>query len=545
MNSLRRCVLTSGWSVAALMTTAFAAAPAEARLEAVTELSLPGVTLTQAETVPAGSFKVPYDGRVLADLPAFCRIAATLKPAAGSSIRIEVWLPREHWNGRFLGTGNGGGAGMIVYAALAAGLKLGYATANTDLGTAPDAEVAGQRPDCWADFGYRATHEMTTAAKAMLTAFYGRPARHTYFVGGSTGGQQALSEAQRYPEDYDGIIAGAPGNNRTHLHTMFVWNWQAVRATPGSALSADALDRFTRAVVRARSPNDGGAPGDDFLTDPRLDHFDPARILAGTPGVADRDSLTAAQVAALQKIYAGPTNPRTGERIHCPPPLGAALESERSIGPAAQPEIPEPPSRFYPFRWALGPTFDYAKFDFDRDLAQMDAKLADLLNANNPDLSGLRRRGGKLLMYTGTADATCPFEDTVNYYERVVRAQGGLAATQTFFRYFLVPGMAHVSGGAGLNDFGQRLALNVPQDSDHDALLALVKWVEQGVAPDRIVATAFKGGEAANGIRFQRPIYPYPKFAHYRSGDVNAPDSYEGVDHVRGEVLAPAAVYLR
>jgi feruloyl esterase len=321
---------------------------------------------------------------------------------------------------------------------------------------------------------------------------------------------------------------------------MFLWNWAALHQEPGSALSPAQVGLVSNAVIKARSARDGGAPSDDFLTDPRMCNFNPAKLLKPPGRAAPADYLTRAQVSALQKIYAGPTNPRTGERIYTPPPVG----SERTIGLTLPADPKLPPPRSYLFRWVFGAGFDYTQFDFDRDLDKMDARLAPILNANNPDLSGLRRRGGKILMYTGTADAVTPFQDALNYYERVVQSQGGLAETQEFFRYFLVPGLGHAAGGPGLNDFGQRLILDVPQDCEHDAFMALVKWVEQGVAPDKIIATAFKGGDPTNGIRFQRPIYPYPKFAHYIGGDVNSPSSYEGVDHPRGHVLPPAERYL-
>jgi feruloyl esterase len=201
---------------------------------------------------------------------------------------------------------------------------------------------------------------------------------------------------------------------------------------------------------------------------------------------------------------------------------------------------------FYPWRWAFGADYDYTRFDFDRDLDLLDRKLAAPLNANDPDLSGFRQRGGKLIVYSGTADPVVPFQGVIQYYERVVRAQGGLKPTQTFFRLFIVPGMGHsIRGGPGLNDIGQGIGVDIPQDPVHDGLYALVHWVEDRVAPDQLIATAFKGADPAKGIRFQRPIYPYPKFPHYRGGDVNAPASYIGVDHDRSDRLMPAEKYLR
>jgi feruloyl esterase len=507
-------------------------------------IAFPGATITTTECVDAGAFTPPGSTQAITNLPAFCRVAATLKPTPESMIRIEVWLPQTNWNGRFLGTGTGGGAGAIAYGALANGLKRGFATTNTDMGTSPNANDAVGHPERWTDFGHRATHEMTTTAKAITQAYYKKPFHHAYFAGCSTGGQQALMEAQRYPDDYNGILAGAPANNRTHLHTGFVWNYKVTNQIPSSAfLPKEKIALITNAVIKACAGKDGGAPGDNFLTDPRLCKFDPETLPKCPDGTDNGTCLTSAQLTALKQIYAGPTNPRTGERIYTPLPLGSeniasGIEYQQNPNQA-------PPSLFYQYKWTFGANFDYTRFDFDQDQAKMDSLLAPILNANNPDLEPLKKRGGKILMYAGTADPLVPFQDAVNYYERVIKAQGGTKPTGDFFRFFLIPGMAHCGGGPGLNDCGQNLALNVPQDSDHDILTALIQWVEQGIAPDKITATAFTGGVPGNGIRFQRPIYPYPKLPKYISGDPNSPASYQGIDFPRRTILAPAEKYLK
>ncbi|MFD2937346.1 tannase/feruloyl esterase family alpha/beta hydrolase [Spirosoma flavum] len=507
-------------------------------------MTFAGATITAAECVPAGAFTPSGSSQAIPDLPAFCRVSATLKPTPESTIKIDVWLPQTGWNGRFLGTGNGGGAGTIAYSALANGLKRGFATANTDMGTAPSANEATGHPERWADFGYRATHEMTTTAKAITQAYYQKPIQRAYFAGCSTGGQQALMEAQRYPDDYNGILAGAPANNRTHLHTGFLWTYKATNQLPGSAfLPKEKIALITNAVVKACAGKDGGAPGDNFLTDPRACNFDPETLPKCPNGTDDGTCLTSAQLTALKKIHAGPTNPRTGERIYTPLPQGSensALGFDYEQNPKQA-----PPSLFYQYKWVFGPDFNYTTFDFDHDQSKMDSVLAPILNANNPDLRAMKKQGGKILMYSGTADPLVPFQDAINYYERVIEAQGGLARTEDFFRFFLVPGMAHCGGGPGLNDCGQNLSFNVPQDSEHDVLTALVKWVEQGSAPDKIIATAFTGGVPREGVRFQRPIYPYPKLPKYLRGDPNFPTSYRGVDHPRKGVLIPASKYMK
>ncbi len=539
----------------------------DSRCGAIANAKLTGVTITAAQSIPAGAFTPPDGSPAIPNLPAFCRVAATLKPTPDSNIRIELWMPEKNWNGRFLGTGNSSGAGKIRYSSLALdslafGLERGYATANTDMGTSPDAnrDVVIDHPERWADFGYRATHEMTSVSKTILENYYKKPQRRSYFVGCSTGGQQALMEAQRYPDDYNGIVAGAPANNRTHLHSGFIWNLKATTQTPGSVPLTSGQRAFvTNTIVAACAGKDGGSPKDNFLTDPRMCKFDPDTIPKCQQN-ANNSCLSSAQLIALKQIYAGPANPKTGERIYTPLPFG----SENSpLGLAYQQDPGLVGKELYQYRWVFGAHFDTTQFDFEHDQEVLDRKLAPILNANNPDLTGMERNGGKILMFTGTADPLVPFQDALNYYERVVQAQrngpagagkessseksssGALAKTENFFRYFLVPGMAHCGRGPGLNDVGQVDTVEVPRDSEHDVLAALVKWVEQGTAPDKIIATAFVDASPAKGIRFQRPVCPYPKFPNYVGGDWKSPSSYRCVDHRRDDVLTPAERYLK
>ena len=505
-------------------------AQAQGNVPAISSVALPGLAITAVEEVPAGGFSLP-DGRRLTTLPAFVRVAFTSRPTAASFIRSEVWLPRAGWNGRFLGTGTGGGAGYIDYHALAGGLARGFAAANTDLGTSPSVYDLIGVPERWADFGYRATHEMTVAAKAIARAYYQKAAHHAYFAGCSTGGQQALAEAQRYPDDYDGLLVGAPANNRTHLHTSFIWN---LLATGGGrtpvVLSASKMALLARLLRKSGGGRDGGAPGDSFLTDPRLCAFDSAALPPCPAGAATDSCFTPAELTALRKLYAGPTNPRTGARIYAPLPLGG-LRPEETV------------PHLYLFNWVFGKDFDYTKFDFDRDLRRVDSLLGPVLNANSPDLRRLRSRGGKILMYAGTADQLVPAPDAINYYERVVKAQGGLRQTQDFFRFFLVPGMDHCGGGPGPNDFGQSLAPHPAPTSRNDVLTALVEWVEHKQVPEQLLATAPAGNEVRPAR--QRPVFPYPKFPEYSGGDPARPTSYRGVAHPRGGVPAPAESYLK
>jgi feruloyl esterase len=472
-------------------------------------------TVSSVDTVPAG------------ELPSHVRLALVSRPTGESYIRIEVWMPLEGWNGRFIGTGSGGGAGYINYNALKAGVRNGFAVANTDMGTSPHVDSLLFKPQKWEDFGHRATHEMTVAAKAAIVKQYGRLPSRSYFVGCSTGGQQALMTAQRYSDDYDGILAGAPANNRTHLHALFLWNYLQSNKEPENKFTPRQIASITNAVLRANVGKDGGYSGDNFLTDPRMAEFDPETL---------DTCLTCEQIRLLKQICSGPVNPKTGERIYTPIPLGS---ESAGFGIFEQQNDPVK-HHFYPFRWVFGADPD--AFDFNDDMAVTDSILAPILNANNPDLEPFRKAGGKLLMYTGTADPLVPFQDAVHYYERVVEKQGSQEKTQTFFRYFLVPGMFHCGGGPGPCSLGQDIS-SLSEDSGSNLFTALVRWVEEGVAPERIVASAYgENGE----VRFRRPVYPYPMFPHYMEGaNPDLPESYRGVIHERGKVAVPAGKYLK
>lgn len=498
-----------------------AGASTDSNGDRIREVHLPGVDIVAVEDYAAGIYQPPGETVSSGNLPAFCRVALRIRPSDDSDIRVEVWLPRANWNGRLLGTGNGGSAGRIVTSALAAGVRRGYAVANTDLGTGPDPELWVNHPERWKDFGYRATHEMTVAAKAIIAAYYGKSAERAYFIGASTGGLQALMEAQRYPTDYDGIIAGSPVINRTHLHAMFLWNWQAVLGSAGGSFTPEEVDQLTRRIVRLNVATSGGAPGEAFLNDPRLAHFDPMALPSTDP--------LRPRAEALRKIYSGPRHADTGKMIFTGPPPGS--ESTMYLvreDPAA------PPPHSYLFRWVLGKDFDLRRFDFDDDLARIDQALGPLLNATSADLLGFRNHGGKLLMYCGTADAITPFQEALRYYEEVVARQKGLEETQSFFRLFLVPGMAHGPSGSSPSDFGQRLNSARAGDAAHDVLAALEQWVEHSVAPTRLIATCYSEGNPTRPIRAQRPIYPYPQFPQYLGGDPTRAESFGPAIHDRG-----------
>jgi feruloyl esterase len=506
--------------------------------------ALDGARIVSAAPIAAGQFVAPANSpfasslqQRAATMPAFCRVEVLATPTSDSKINVEIWLPLADWNGRFLGTGNGGGGSSIGYAmGMIEGLKRGFAVANTDLGTGPDINQLADHPERWIDFGHRATHEMTRVAKALVRTFYKVASFRSYFEGCSTGGQQALVTAQRYPEDYDGILAGDPGSNRTHSTSYFLWNYLAVNATPDSKLSAGQWSMVARAVIATCAGKDGGAPGDLFLTDPRRCGFDPASLPQCKAGAMSDRCLTQPQLASVRRLYAGAVNPRTGERIY--PGLTRGSE-DQPLGPIRMSD-PDILSRLFVLRWGLGEAFPAARFDFDHDLDQLDARLSSTLNANDDDLGDFDRHGGKLILYSGLADAGVPFDDVVNYYDRVI-ATSGEAKGRNFARLFLVPGMGHCFGGPGVTDIGQPFSEQVPAERDGDALMMLVAWTEGGPAPAQLIAHK----PAGNGLPAQeRPICAWPALPEYRRGDPARRTSFGCADHGHGGIQVSASRYF-
>jgi len=486
-----------------------------AACESLAQLKLPHTAITAAGLLPAGTF-TPPSGPPIQNLPAFCRVSATLAPTADSDIRIELWMPESGWNSRFEGTGNGGFAGGIAWNALAGELRRGFAVANTDMGMRPpagsDASAFVGHPEKWADWGYRATHEMTVVAKLLVQAYYEAAPKYAYFAGCSTGGEQALMEAQRFPDDYDGILGGAAANNRTGVHTSILWDYAVTQRDPAGYIPPSKLALLASAVLAACDAADGLKDG--LITDPRRCRFDPAALECRG---ADADTcLTAAQVRTARRVYAGPTNPRTKRQIYPGVPPGSELDWNR-FGPLSGKTAPPPYQAI--FQWALGADWNWRTFDFDRNYSEMVAKLGPVVNAVNPDLSVFEARGHKLIVYHGWADWLVPPGEAINYREAVLarrKRDAGRKATPAavrretdrFYRLFMIPGMAHCGGGPGLNGFS--------------GMDPLVKWVEQGIAPDSVVVSGKPGGVAV-----QRPVCPYPQVARYRgSGEVNAAASF-------------------
>ena len=504
------------------------ASAAQATCKSLGALALPNTEITLAQLVPAGAFVAPPSPiptrtpPSFKDVPAFCRIVADIAPTSDSDIKIEVWMPPAGWNGKYRGQGNGGFAGVIDFPAMGSAVKRGYATAGTDTGhTTTDAVWALGHPEKVNDFGYRGIHEMTAKAKAFINAFYGSHAQHSYFASCSDGGREALMEAQRFPEDYDGILAGAPANYWTRLLLGAMWDVQATTADPASYIPASKIPALSAAVLAACDTQDGLRDG--LVNDPRQCQFDPTTMLCKD---ADSDScLTAPQITALKKIYAGPHD-SAGHKLF----PGYLPGGE--MGPGGWPIwiTGEGPGRSLIGFFSIGyfsnmvyekSNWDFKTFDVAPALKLAEAKTAVALNATNPNLKPFMDRGGKLIMYHGWSDAAIPATNSIDYYNSVT-AKLGEKRTEAFVWLFLAPGMQHCVGGPGPSSFGQ-FGDSLIDDPDHNAFSALEHWVEKNDAPSRIIATKYEDdGNPSKGVKMTRPLCPYPQIAKYKgSGDTN------------------------
>jgi feruloyl esterase len=509
---------------AALVFTTFAISQAAAMTcESLAYVRLSHTTITAAQSIPAGTYTAP-DGEVFPNMPAFCRVAAALTPTGDSEIGIEVWMPSSTWNRRFEGVGNGGYAGSIPYSAIAPGVSLGYATVGTDTGhvgsSSYDASFALGHPEKIIDFGYRSIHLMTVVGKQIVSAFYGEDPKRSYFTGCSTGGRQALMEAQRFSTDYDGIVAGDPVAYYTHHHVGGnLWVvWQMFN-NPASTVFTTQDTLLGNAVNGACDAMDG------VLNDPPRCHFDPAVLLCQGSQMPP-NCLTAEELEAVRNLWTGPDQmvqqhgfyppfERGGEADGWPatispqPPPAAQKDDHSQIGiPFFEYFVFDNPNwDFQTFNWISGPAY------VDNKVVIPGQTLASVLNSIDPDLGRFRARGGKLLQYHGFSDPEVPPLTSINYFKTVVNFPGGSSQptrdeTQEFYRLFMVPGMNHCKGGPGANAF--------------DMLTPLVHWVEQDVAPDRVLATHYVNNDPNEGVGFTRPLCSYPQEAVYRgSGNIN------------------------
>jgi len=473
-----------------LLTAALAVPSYAASCESLTSLSLPDAKITAAQIVAAGTFAPPGGGRANAykNVPDFCRVQATLTPSSDSDIKVEVWLPATAgWNHKFQAVGNGGWAGVISYGALAEGVKAGYATASTDTGhSTPGGNFALGHPEKLVDFSWRSEHEMTVKGKAIVQAFYGNAPQRSYWNGCSTGGRQALKEAQMFPEDFDGIIAGAPGNR----NLMALWVAHALLKDPPSHIPPAKYPMIHKAALEACDARDGVKDG--LIEDPTRCNFDPKVLLC--KGEDSSDCLTAAQVEGARKVYQPFKNPRTGKDLFGPLAPGSELGWTVMAGG------PEPYSaavdqlKYVVYKDAA---WDWRKFDFATDSALFEKPEHLMMNATDPNLKKFFSHGGRLLIYQGWNDQNVSPYNTVNYFKSVQEALGA-SKTANNIRLFMMPGMAHCSGGEGPNTF--------------DKVGTLDRWVEEGKAPESVIASHSTDGK----IDRTRPLCSYPQTAKYK-----------------------------
>ncbi len=469
--------------------------------ESLKSLSLPNATITRAETVGAGQFTPPSGGQgrgagVFRDVPEFCRVAVTAKPTSDSDIKVEVWLPTKTWNGNFQAAGNGGLAGSIGFAAMAGFVRDGYAAAGTDTGhEGMTGEFIIGHPEKLKDYAYRAFHEMTVASKTIIKAHYGNGPKLSVLNNSGGGGRQAMSEAQRYPGDYDAIaVPGTVDVYATRLHFGQAWVYEATHKTPGSYIPPEKYPAIHLAALNKCDDSVDGVK-DGLIDNPLNCAFDPKVIeCKGTDSV---ECLTPPQVEAARMIYTPPVNPRTKEKLYSPLFPGSELGWAGMAGPQLFPNADE-----Y-FRWVVfgDPNWDYKKrpvnYDSDWILAN-NPEIAAIMNAANPDMSAFAKRGGKLLVIGGWADTGTAPGGSVDFYNSVIKKMGE-KQTRHFFRLFMVPGMGHQMGTNGLENFS------------FDSLKVVTDWKQTGKAPDQIIATRYKNGKEVG----KRLICAYPQVAVY------------------------------
>ena len=498
---------------------------------ALAKVALPHAAITRARMIEAGQFTPPGDppnpgsAHTFQHTPAFCRVEIRSTPTPDSDIKIEVWLPAERWNGKFRGEGNGGFAGSIYYTSMAASVSQGYASAGTDAGHTSGEDTGAawalNHPEKIVDFGYRAIHEMTVAAKVIVSSYYSKAPARSYFAACSDGGREALMEAQRFPNDYDGILAGAPAYVWTNLLTAGMSKTRALTKDAASYLPAAKLPAISDAVLAACDASDGVKDG--ILNDPRTCGFKPEALACKGP---ETDScLTPSQLATLKTIYA-PTVSSTGQQIYPGGLPGGELggggwglwilgsEQGKSLGVAFG-------VNYFANMVYSDPHWDPTTFNVDNALSAAIRTTARALNATDPDLKAFASHGGKLILYHGWNDPAISALSTIDYYGQVIAANGD---AKSFTRLFMVPGMQHCYGGPGPSNFGQFGWSGLgPDDAKHNIYRALEDWVDHGIAPEQVIAAKIEAdGKTAPKITMTRPLCAYPKKAKYNgNGDTS------------------------
>jgi feruloyl esterase len=428
-----------------------------------------------------------------------------MRPTSDSEIKMELWMPAEGWNGRLAETGNAGFGSGIGYNDLSQFLAKGYAGAGSNTEHEGGANSIIGHPEKLIDWGYRAVHETTVAAKAIIAAYYGNGPKYSYWDACSTGGRQGWVSAEYYTNDFDGFVIGDPANPMTRLQSGSIWSNRVVQKDEASFIPAAKWNMIHDAVLNQCDAKDGLKDG--LIEDPMACKFDTKSLLCKEGDGAD--CLTAPQLDSLNKLASGAVNPRTGENFYPGWPVatrqfpGPVLGNKQGADPQGD-AIDTFRVLFQNANW------DYHTMDFDKDIALSDKLGNTVMNAaDQTKLKPLFARGGKILLYHGWSDPNITPLISVQYYNSTVAANGGLDKTYDEVRLFMVPGMGHCGGGDGPNTF--------------DKLDAISDWVEKGKAPDQIIASH----STAGNVDRTRPLCPYPQLAKYKgTGNINDAESF-------------------
>ncbi len=466
--------------------------------ETLKALKIEGAKVTLAQdVVPNPEWKLPpsaFTGPKAAMLPGprsttipFCRVALTL----GKENHVEVWMPRD-WNGAFQGVGNGGYTGGINYPAMVPALQAGYAVASTDTGHETDdffdtSWISGH-PERVLDFAHRAHHQMAVAAKQVVAKHYEKAPRKSYYSGCSSGGWEGLAEAQKYPNDYDGVVAGAPAINFVKLQSRQIMEWQQQMQEKDVEISMQLGMLLVKAATAKCDAIDGVQDG--VIDDPRKCDFDPAELQC--KGARSGECLTAAEVKRVKWLY-GPSSTRKGLKLYPGPAYGAPPTTPL---PGLDPRHPGDPAIALMLQ-TTAPDWTVATFDPDKQIPALQQQFSGDMDSMSPDLTAFKAHGGKLILYHGWADQLLSPYNTIDYYDSVNQKMGG-AQTQEFSRLYMVPGMMHCAGGPGPDQF--------------DAVDAVAKWVEHGQAPAELIASHRTAGK----VDRTRPLCVYPQVAKYK-----------------------------
>jgi feruloyl esterase len=520
-------------STASLIGLTINLTPAQAATScaSLASVSLPATTISLAQSYSAGSTivgstKAPVD---------LCRIAGIIKPASDSNINFEVWLPSTGWSGRYQQVGNGGFAGSIVYSSMVPAVANFNATASTDDGSSQASSqppgAFGASRDRLVDYGLRAVHATTENAKALIKAFYGKPQKYSYFAGCSKGGAEAMNLVQQHPNDFDGILAGAPAQYGAPMVTGFMWDTIAVAIdNPGFVPAAYISETLVPAEM-AQCANAKLVQTDRFLNDPRKCRIDFKKL--SCTSLPTSTCLTQPQIDGIKAVLSGPRTTR-GVKLApgYEPEFGGWLGNiiSNSATPPATPTTSQSYFALGVYQYWVTPSITPSSFDIDTSSVALDEQVGPLINFTNPDLTPFRTHGGKLIQYHGFADPLITPEFSLKYYKALVEFDARRErddpreSTAEYYRLYMVPGMGHCSGGEGPNSFGTHGGLP-SGDPASDIFAALEQWVEKGISPKEIVASGTNNG-VSPPVPFTRPLCPYPKKAVYIGGDTNKATSF-------------------